>query len=323
MAGLRGNVGWLLAQKQVSKGTAATPAPTTAYKMPLSGGGISPIRETDNLSETDSSRDQGVVYVTSSGVEGSPEFYVRDASAGFWLWAALGADAVTGTTNYVHAITPANVLPYITCWRNVGDVLYEQFRDCKVGSLSVSAEAGGPLSMTAGIMGLQASRLAAAPDTGTPVPIQSGAAYNYNEATVTLGGGATALISSFEMTVENNLTSQQTDDVIPYDIAEGMRVVTMGFDMIFESMDEYNKFHYGGAAGTAISSTVFQTSAVFDFSKGANNGVAFNFPSIAYTEFPVDVNPGGDPVTVSVAATGQRGGSPIITATVKNQVATY
>src|SRR5947208_1861788 len=115
MAGLRGNVAWFMAAKQTAKGTAATPAVLTTYKMPFSGGSIGPVRNTDNSSATDASRDQGVSYVVSSGVEGSPEFYVRDASIGFWLWAALGADAVTGTMpNYSHAITPANALPYIT-----------------------------------------------------------------------------------------------------------------------------------------------------------------------------------------------------------------
>lgn len=323
MAGLRGNVAWVLAQKQTAKGTAATPAAASAYKMPLTGGGIAPGRETDNLSETDASRDQGITYVTSTGVEGSPEMYVRDASAGFWLFSVLGADAVTGTTDFTHVMTPANVLPYITVWRNIGDTLYEQFRDCKVGSLSISAEAGQPLTMTAGIMGLQSTRLTAAPDQATPIPVQSGAVYNYNDATVSLGGGPTALVSSFELTIENNMTSQQTDNVVPYDVAEGMRTVTLGFDMIFETLDEYNKFLYGGAAGTSVSSEVYTTSALFDFSKSASNGLAFNLPSIAYTEFPVEANPGGDPIVVSVAATAQRTGGAIVTATVKNQVATY
>lgn len=324
MAGLRGNVGWLLAQKQTAKGTAATIAAASAYKMPFSGGNISPVRETDQLSETDASRDQGITYVTTSGVEGSPEFYVRDASAGFWLFTALGAAAVTGTTpNFTHTITPANTLPYVTIWRNIADTLYEQYRDCKVGSLTISADAGSPLTMTAGVNGLQATRLTAAPDAATPVPVQSGAVYNYNDATVTLGGGATALVSSFELTIENNLSRQQTDDVVPYDVAEGLREVTLSFDLIFESLDEYNKFHYGGAAGTTVSPNVFTTSALFEFSKGTNNSIAFNLPSIAYTEFPVDPDPGGDPITVSVAAAAQRGGSPVVTATVKNQVATY
>lgn len=323
MAGLRGNVAWLMAQKQTAKGTAATYSAASAYKMPFAGGNVGVVREMDNLQETDSSRDRGVTYTSTSGVEGSPEFYARDASLGFWLWAVLGADAVTGTTNYVHTITPSNALPYLTLWRNVGDTLYEQYRDCKVSSLQISAEAGQPLTCTAGIQGLQASRLTAAPDNATPKAIDSGYVYNYNNATVTLGGSATALVSSLELSIENNVQRQQTDDFIPYDVYEGQREVSLSFDLIFESLDEYNKFHYGGAAGTAISSSVFTTSADFQFDNGANNQIKFTLPSIAYTEFPVEPSAAGDPVTVSVSAAAQRSGSPVLTAVVKNQVATY
>lgn len=342
MAGLRGNRAWVMAQKQVGanngKGTAptiaapvntATPA-IGAYRMPFSGGNIAPVRETDNLSETDSSRDRGTSYVASSGVEGSPEFYARDASLGFWLQAALGADAVTGATpNFTHTITPANVLPYLTLWRSLDDTLWEQFRDCKVGSLAISADAGAPLQVTAGIQGLQATRLAADPltyTTGTPnIPLDSGAVYNYNDATVTLGGSATALVRSFELTIENNVSRQQTDDVVPYDVVEGVREISLGFDLIFENLTEYNKFHYGGAAGTAISPTVFTTSALFTFDKGVNNQLSFNLPSIAYEEFPIEPNAGGDPIVASVRAIAQRRPDPlpIITATVKNQAGAY
>jgi hypothetical protein len=323
MAGLRGNLAWFMAAKQASKGTAATPAAGTTYKVPFAGGNIGPVRETDNLSETDASRDRGLTYITSSGVEGDPEFYARDASAAAFLFWALGAVATTGTTNYTHVITPSNSLPYITCWRNIGDTLYEEYRDCKVGSLTVSAGTSEPLTISAGIQGAQATRLTAAPDNASPIAVQSSAVYNFNEVGVTLGGGATALVSSFELNIENNVSRQQTDDVSPYDVVEGLREVSLGFDMVFETLDEYNKFHYGGAAGTTISPNVFTTSAVFTFSKGLNNSIAFNLPSIAYEEFPVDPDPGGDPITVSVRAAAQRGGSPVVTATVLNQVASY
>src|SRR6187402_812670 len=154
MAGLRGNVAWAMVQKQVSKGTAATYAAASAYKLPLSGTGRpGPNRATDNLSETDASRDRGVTYVQNAGVEGTMETYVRDAPIGFLLWAALGADAVTGTTNYVHTLTGANSLPYFTTWTDVGDTLYEQLLDCKLGTLTISGEAGGPLSASAAIRG--------------------------------------------------------------------------------------------------------------------------------------------------------------------------
>ena len=326
MAGLKGNVAWLLASKQTAKGALGpVTAVGGAYKMPLSGGNIGPTRSTDNLSETDASRDRGVTYVQQTGVEGSPEFYVRDASIGFWLHKVLGADAATGTTNYVHTITPSNTLPYISTWRDIGDTLYEQYLDCKVGSLSISADAGSPLTATAGIMGCTPSRLAAAPDNATPVPVDSGAVYNFNDVTgaVVLGGTVTALVSSFELTIENNLSLQQTDSSTPYDVVEGVREVSLGFDLIFETLAEYNKFHYGGAAGTTVSPTIFTTSAVFTFTKGTNNSVAFNLPSIAYEEFPVEPDPGGDPIVASVRAVAQRSGSPVVTATVKNQVATY
>lgn len=327
MAGLRGNQAWLLAAKQTGKGVVPVPAggaTPNAYKNAFAGGSIGPVRETDRLSETDASRDVGVAYAQSGGVDGSPEFYVRDASIGFWLFATLGADAVTGTTpNFTHVITPSNALPYITTWRNIADTLYEEYRDCKVSSLAISAEAGSPLSATATISGLQSTRLTAAPDTVSAVSVESSTVYNYNNAAVTLGGGATALVRSFELTIENNVTRQQTDDFTPYDVVEGTREVSLGFDLIFETLAEYNKFHYGGAVGTAFASSIYETAATFTFTLGTNNEIAFNLPRIAYEEFPVEPDPGGDPIVASVRAVAQRGATPVVTATVKNQVATY
>lgn len=329
MAGLKGNVAWLAAAKQSARGTAATVAlPAAAvpgtYKVPFAGGSIAPVRQTDNLSETDSSRDRGTSYVVTSGVEGEPSFYVRDANIGFWLQAGLGADAVTGTTpNFIHTLTPSNSLPYITAWRNIADTLWEQYLDCKVNSLGISAQAGQPLMCSAGIQGRQSTRLTTDPTTTAAIPIANGAVYNYNDAAVTLGGGATALVSSFDLSITNAVTRQQTDDVVPYDVVEGIREVSLGFDLIFEDLVEYNKFHYGSSSGTVISPNIFTTSATFTFTKSVNNEISFTFPSIAYEEFPVEPNAGGDPITVSVRAIAQRGASPVVTAVVKNQVAIY
>jgi Phage tail tube protein len=324
MAGLRGNEAWLMFAKQASKGTPATVAALTTHKVPFAGGNIEPVGETDNLSETDANRDQGVPYKVTSGVEGSPECYVRDASIGGILLGVLGTDVVSGTMpNFTHTITPANTLPYFTFWRNLSSTLYESYRDCQISSVTISAEAGQPLTAALGIQGLVPTRLAVNPDNTNLAPLASGAVYSYNDAAVTLGGGATSLISSFELTIENNVSRQQTDDITPYDVVPGIREVSLSFDMIFESLDEYNKFHYGGAAGTTVSPNIFTTSALFTFSKGANNEIAFNLPSIAYTEFSPEPDAGGDPIVVSVSAVGVRSGSPIVTATVKNQVAAY
>jgi hypothetical protein len=106
--------------------------------------------------------------------------------------------------------------------------------------------------------------------------VDNGAVYNYNDVTgaVTLGGSVSALIRSFELTIENNLSLQQTDSSIPFDVVEGTREISLGFDLIFSDLTEYNKFHYGGAAGTTQVPSVFTTSAQFVFTKGTNNSSA-------------------------------------------------
>lgn len=428
MAGIPGNQASLALAKQ----TAGRAAGVTAYtdRLPFSGGNIQPSRNIDQLSETDSSRDQGVSFLTSFGVEGSPEVYVRDANIHHILEAALGTIADAGAGPYTHTVTPAATLPYYSMYRELGTVLYEQFTDCKVSELTISADAGQPLKAAMTVMGRDGQRLTSAPSnvseqqtltgsgaatggtfrlayqgvytptivynetaaniatalnalapvtaaggtftaaggpmftgavtltgatgfanrglapifvdpsglTGGTTPtiaqattvqgatalpaISSGAVYNFNEATVTLAGGIVATVSNFELTITNNCSVQQTDDAKPYDVVEGLREVTLGFRMIFTDATEYSRFHYGGTTGVDPSGALPTTTANFRFSKGASNNITFDLPSIAYSDFPVEPAPGGDTVTVDVKSIAQRGGSPVVTATVVNGVAT-
>lgn len=319
MAGIPGNQAYLVAAKQTAKDT---PNTTFSDKLFFSGGNIGPTHGTDQLAETDSSRQAGDPYVTVTGVEGAPEVYLRDASIHHILEWALGSTVHSGTTNFVHTVTPGAALPYLTLGKGQGNLLWEQFQDCKISELTISADAGSPLTAALSVVGRSSVRqatewgsLPAGPDSTSPV-------YNFNDATVTLGGSATSLISSFECTISNNVTAQQTDDSVPYDVADGQLEVTLGFNMLFETLAEYNKFNYGGAAGTTQSASIYSTSADFNFAKGANNGVDFTFPKIAYEEFPVEPDAGGDPVTVAVRARAMRNASGFLTAVVKNQVAT-
>lgn len=329
MAGLRGNTAWLMLAKQVAKGTAATPAAASAVKVPFSGGNVGPVRTFGQLAETDANRDRGTSFVITGGVEGSPEQYVRDRPFSLALDLAFGAssDTVSGTTPKIHTITPKNTLNYFTAWRDIGDTLYEQYTDCYVNSLRVHANAGQPLEAVLSINGRSPTRLLTDPSVTPAIPLESGYVYSYNDAQVTLAGGVTALVGSFDLTIDNNVTRQQTDDVVPYDVVAGQREVTLSFDLIFETLAEYNKFHYGGAAGTTLSPTIYTTSAQFDFVPGGippgvpgagNNGISFTLPSIAYEEFPVQPDAGGAPIVSSIRAVGQRGGSPIVTAVVRN-----
>lgn len=330
MAGLRGNNAWWLVAKQSAKGTAATvalpgPAVPGAYKMPFSGGGLGPVRTIDQLAETDAARDQGVSFARVGGCAGSPECYVRDAHIGALMTYGFGLDVVTGTTpNFIHTITPANTIPYVTLWRDISDTLFEQYQDCFISSLTFRAGAGDPLTCASSVMGLAPTRLATDPSTTAAIPLASGYVYNYNDATVTLSGGVTALVSSFELTIDNNVTSQQTDDFVPYDVVVGQRQVSMSFDLIFETLSQYNAFHYGSTSGTVQSKTIYTTSADFQFDNGTNNSIKFTLPTIAYSEFPVEANTAGSPIVASIRAVAQRPVSgPIVTAVVRNQAAVY
>lgn len=316
MAGLKGNQAYVGYAKQTAKSVIPT---TPEFVSPYVGGAAMPTRDTDVLAETDTTRNAGNTFVQQTAASGSPEIAVRDANIHRLLELALGTRVTTGTTDFTHTLTPASVLPYATFYAALGATLYEEHQDAKVNELTISADTGQPLTATVDFLGRKSVRKAT--EWAALPALATGALYNFNEATVTLGGGATSLIGSFELTISNNVSLQQTDDSVPYDVVEGLFEVTLGFSLIFETLDEYNKFHYGAAGGTTQSSNIFTTSSVFTFSKGVANEISFTLPNIAYEEFPVEPDAGGDPVVVDVRARAQRSGSPFVTAVVKNQAA--
>lgn len=322
MAGVAGNLAWLGVGRQAAKDTAAA---TPIAKHPLTGGTISPKRPIERLEETDASRDQGIAYVQSYGAEGSPEFYARDDSSVIHLLGVLGALNTSGSTNYTHTITPANALPYMTFWRDIGaGVLKEAAKNCLYNSLTIKGEAGGPLTITADIQGTLVTQIATHP-VAMPANPEADAPFYYSQGAITLGGGTSRQLKSFELTINNNLTQQLTDDLEPLDIVPGKREVSLSFDYIFENLAEYNKFHYGGASPSLPApqaADLYETAAVLTFTQGANNEISLSVPHLIYEEFPIEPDAGGAPIEVSARGTANRNTSdPVVTAVVKNQSA--
>lgn len=318
MAGLRGSQAYFVAAKQSAKGT-----PVTKWqdKYLFEGGNIQPSRSTDQLSETDSSRNAGDYFVQQTAVEGSPEVYVRDTYIHHLLEYALGTAAHTGSTNFTHTITAAAALPYLTLAKGQGGTLFEQYNDVKVDSLDFSWATASPGVATLNVMGLAAVRQTEEwKEESAPPAAAEAAPLNWNNATVTLAGAETHLISSFELSIANNLTLQQTDDSVPLDVVEGIMAVTGGFDLVFENLKEYNKFHYGSESGTTQSSALATTTLKVELANGTNNKLVFELPKIAYTEFPVEPDPGGAPVVASVKFASQRHAEGFVKAVVTNQV---
>lgn len=322
MAGLRGNQAYWVAAKQTAKGAAPTAWQDTYL---FTDGNLSPSRQTDQLSETDANRNAGDFFVTQTGSEGSPAAYVRTASIHHLLEYALGAAAHEGSaeTGYTHKISAAAALPYITLGKGQGATLYEQYNDCKVDELALNWATGQPGTVSATVMGRSAVRQAAEWSAGLAPPATDTAApVSFNKATVKIGGAETRLVSSFELTISNSLTVQQTDDSIPFDIVEGPLAVTLGFDYIIEDLKQYNLFHYGAEAGTAQSADIFTTEDLtFEFAGAtAKDSLKLVIPKTAYTEVPIEPDAGGAPTSAAVRGAAQRDAEGFLQATVKNTI---
>ncbi len=319
MAGLRGNQAFLVESIQTAKGSEPTSWSDTLY---FAGGNIAPTHGTAQLSETDSNRQAGSFYTTTTAVEGAPEVYARPATIHHPLQYVLGTSVKSGTAGeYVHTITPAAALPYVTYGRGIGATLFEQFNDCKVSECTVSAKTGGPLMCSFNVIGRTSVRQASEWSAGLAPPAASTAApFNFNQATVTLSGAETKLISDFTITIANNVTLQQTDSQIPFDVVEGQFAVTGGFTIIFENLEQYNAYNYGSTGGTTQSGVIYATALKIKIEIEAKEYITFELPSVAYTDFPVEPEPGGAPIVVAAKFAAQRSASPFITAIVGNKV---
>jgi hypothetical protein len=321
MAGLRGNQAFWVAAKQTGKSTEPT---KWQDKYLFTDGNISPTRQTDQLAETDSNRNAGDFFVTQTGSEGAPAAYVRTGSIHHLLEYALGTAAHEGSAEkFKHKVSSAASLPYVTLGKAQGATLFEQFNDMKCDELTLAWSTGQPGTVAASFMGRSAVRKTeewkgefAPPAENKDAPL------NFNTAKVLIGGGETRLVSSFELTISNNLTVQQTDDSIPFDIVEGPLAVTLGFDFIVEDLKEYNKFHYGEEAGTTQKSSIYTTeNLTFEFAgKDAFNSLKLVIPKTAYTEFPIEPDAGGAPVTAAVKGAAQRATEGFVQAEVLNNV---
>lgn len=321
MAGLRGSQAQWAFAKQTAK---ETPATKWLDGFFFTDGNISPTKQTDQLSETDANRNAGNFFVTQTGSEGQPSAYARSEGLQHILEAAMGAVVHSGTTpKFIHTVTPAASLPYVMLGKSQGGVLFEQFADCKLDELSFSWATGQPGTFSASFMGRGAKRLtttwsgelalatSAVPSTRAP--------FSFNQATVKQNSVETRLASSFELTISNNLTVQQTDDSVPFDIVEGTFAVTFGYDYIIQDLVEYNKFNYGGESGTEQKPEIFEGEKLnIAFVQDEANQLEFTVPKYAYTEFPVEPDAGGAPTTSAVRGAAQRSSEGFLSAVVKN-----
>lgn len=341
MSGVAGNNAWWMFQVQTAKGTPATvalPINTTAgkkvgaFKVPFSGGNIEPNRVFGKLAETDSSRDVGVSFPKVGGLTGTAEAYVRADSIGALMYYVCGESTEAGTEKkWTHTAKPATTIPYVTFWRAIHPgggtpELFEQFEDCFLSSLQIKTTAGEPLTAAATVQGIKTTRLTADPSTAASIPLDKEYVYNFNDAIVKVNTVESSLISSFDMTINNAVTALQTDSFSPLDVVAGLRTIDLTFDIVFESITQYNEFNYGASGGTAESNKLFTSELEFEFKQKPTGHeeetLKFKFPKVAYETYPITPNTSGAPIVVAVKGVAQRN-TPIFESVITNEVALY
>jgi hypothetical protein len=254
--------------KQSAKGTPATAA---AFRIPLTSGTVKPRRQIETLEETGTSRIRTQTGVLQVGVEGTFEFAARPAALGLLLYGVLGAKAVSGAGDpFTHTFTDAAEQPWFTLWRQLENLKYEKFVDCKFSQLALTSDnsqLGLRAAMT--VMGLDPRHMAAATyATEVAAAEESGAPFMHydGEGALSIEGTDIASIERILYTINNNNTFQQGDSVRGYDIAEGVLDITAEVRALIEDAAEYNRFHYGSATpadGAQASKDVIELASTF------------------------------------------------------------
>ena len=177
---------------------------------------------------------------------GTIELPVMYDGIGMLFKSALGALQTSAGTPNTHVYTPAFDLPSMTIEFQRGVNLnnsMEKFTGCKVSSMTISAEAGGEMTVSFDLIAKDAAaRGALSPALSLPSHDQI---YHYESGQLTLGSsfGQTALdIRSFELTLDNKLDrrnllgSKLTGEPVPTDVRE----VTMSVTCDVTDNDLYN-----------------------------------------------------------------------------------
>lgn len=310
--------------KQSAKGAAATAA---TYAAGVTDGSILKVDPTENdLALTWSNRTvQGHDRVAvkpgmTYGLVATPSLI------GLLLYAALGADAVTGAGPYTHVLTPAADLPYLTGFGTLDTTQFSKVVDCKVNTLELSWDLAGALKAKVDMPGLTPSFLGVA---YTETNQELIASVGYLDAA---GGtfnveGAAAQITGGSVKIDNHLDQiVLSAAVTPNEVFPGQRDITYSLKIVPQDMALFREVVFGASTAGALSGVAtspYYGAVDLKWLSGANS-VEITSPHCKFAVAFPDSNPAGGPaeVTLEAVVTQPTSGADT-TATVINSVATY
>ena len=309
---------------QSAKGTAAA---EPAFYHGVDGGNI----VTFGVSQVEDELTSGLVAGTGEyreSVAVAADYGTRAwmKSVGAYLYAALGAVSVTGTTTYTHVITADSSLPYVTVFGKK-DADFKVASDCKIDQLVLEWDGNGPLKLTPTFAGC-----ALAYDTAyTPTLDETLLAYYTalgGTFTLDLNGSAEdcgATILGGKVTIARNLTSDMVSGTLaPSDVTAGKLQVDVELKGRVPDLTATRLLLTGTTTGTEASGAVLYGGFSFGFAGASPNTLAIAGTRVAWQTEDPGADPKGGPgeLTLKGRCYMTAGGTPV-TATVVNQHATY
>lgn len=328
------NTGIVRFAVQAAEGTAAS---ASAYGIRMAGGSMPQVRSDDQVyREADGLQAPSKMFRAESWVEGSPEFHVYPKSIGALLYLILGGYSVSGASDpYTHSITPADEPPFGTLFTNMAGLYYEVLQDMRISQLVIRGTAGGLLTVAVTWVGKKGVFDSTEETTATPETTQI---FRYYDARAALKveGTAVATMRDYTLTINRNVSRQGGDDLHPAALDMGALDVTCQATMKVTSAALRNRIIYGGASpsdAAVVVKDVLEAAgspAGLEFmhtrvatSPGPERSLKLAVPLVAVVPFEVPITTEPGQLYIPLQFQALKGGSDLITATVKNDVATY
>lgn len=244
-------------------------------------------------------------------------------SIGLLIYAACGAIADSGSTNFTHTITGGSSLPYLTLFATYGGEFYT-IPDAMIDTLELSWDRTGALQAKVKFVGCDLTFPVSADTPGSTERPKDGLLKG-------AGGvfqidGANAIISKGTITIANNVQPVQGSAAVePADVFPGEQTVTVSLTVIPANTLLWRKSLTGSNAGTTAASVVAVGTAEVKFILDANNSVDVLIANMRFACPYPDADPAGGAAEIVLEGEAfvKADGTTPYTITVKNTVASY
>lgn len=239
-----------------------TEASTFYFLRHLNGSGFDTTPQVQSVREGGDGQEVGLRYKTMVKTDGQMIAYARPEVTGRLLTAALGLDTpAAGPTTPLtdHTISPVATLPYLTIEQKYADER-ERTTNCKVASLDIDWQAGGPLQLTAAF---SSGGTSYRPTDAAKTPVrESGDPLMWPGASVTLGGGASGCkVTKGKVAIKRGMDDTvQTLSLNREDLVELTQDYEVDLTIKYENAALWEYAQYAGAGGTVVPQDLATTS---------------------------------------------------------------